>query len=35
VVQTLRLQQRPILEFLYRSLSAHRCGHQAPKLVLG
>jgi transposase len=35
VVQTLRLQKRPILEFLYQSLSAHRSGHQAPKLVPG
>jgi transposase len=35
VVQTLRLQQRPILEFLYQSLSAHRYGYQAPRLLLG
>lgn len=35
VVQTLRLQKRPVLEFLYQSLSAHRCGYQAPRLVLG
>jgi transposase len=35
VVQTLRLQQRPILEFLYQSLSAHRRGYQAPKLIPG
>lgn len=35
VVQTLRLQQRPILEFLYQSLSAHRQGHQVPRLLLG
>ena len=34
VVQTLRLQQRPILEFLNQSLSAHRRGHQAPRLLL-
>jgi transposase len=34
VVQTLRLQKRPILEFLYQSLCAHRYGCQAPKLVL-
>lgn len=27
VVQTLRLQKRPILPFLYDSLSAHRAGH--------
>jgi transposase len=32
VVQTLRLQKRPILEFLYQSVSAHRSGHQAPCL---
>ena len=35
VVQTLRLQRRPILEFLYQSLSAHRRGYQAPRLLLG
>jgi len=35
VVQTLRLQRRPILEFLYQSLSAHRYGRQAPKLLPG
>lgn len=35
VVQTLRLQQRPILEFLYQSLSTHRQGRQAPKLLPG
>lgn len=34
VVQTLRMQQRPVLEFLCQSLSAHRCGYQAPRLVL-
>ncbi|HTU91175.1 MAG TPA: IS66 family transposase [Gemmataceae bacterium] len=34
VVQTLRLQKRPILEFLCQSVSAHRCGYQAPRLVL-
>lgn len=33
VVQTLRLQQRPVLAFLYESLSAHRAGHQAPSLL--
>ena len=35
VVQTLRLQKRPILEFLYQSLVAHRSGHQAPSLLPG
>jgi transposase len=35
VVQTLRLQQRPILEFLYQSLAAHRSGHPAPSLLPG
>jgi transposase len=35
VVQTLRLQNRPILHFLHQSLSAYRSGHQAPKLLLG
>jgi transposase len=33
VVQTLRLQKRPILEFLYQSVSAHRKGHLAPSLL--
>ena len=35
VVQTLRLQKRPVLEFLYQSLVAHRSGHQAPSLLPG
>jgi transposase len=34
-VQTLRLQKRPVLPFLYESLSAHRAGHQAPRLLPG
>ena len=33
VVQTLRLQHRPVLDFLYRSLLAHRNGGTPPKLV--
>jgi transposase len=33
VVQTLRLQQRPVLDFLYRSLLAHRNGDTPPNLV--
>jgi transposase len=33
VVGTLRLQQRPVLEFLENSLRAHRDGHQLPKLI--
>jgi len=33
VVQTLRLQKRPILDFLYGSLYAHRNGCQAPRLL--
>jgi len=33
VVQTLRLQKRPVLEFLYQSLVAHRAGLPAPKLL--
>lgn len=33
VVQTLRLQRRPILSFLYESLCAHRQHGTAPKLV--
>ena len=34
VVQTLRLQQRPIVEFLHQALLAHRRGESAPKLLL-
>ena len=33
VVQTLRLQKRSILPFLYESLSAHRAGRLAPRLL--
>jgi len=33
VVQTLRLQKRPVLEFLYQSVSAHRSGQPAPSLI--
>lgn len=33
VVQTLRLQQRPVLDFLYRSLLAHRNGDTPPLLA--
>jgi transposase len=33
VVQTLRLQKRPTLDFLYRSLYAHRHGCHAPRLL--
>jgi len=33
VVQTLRLQHRPVLDFLYRSLLAYRNGETAPRLV--
>jgi len=35
VTQTLRLQQRPRLAFLYQSLCSHRNGHPAPKLLPG
>jgi transposase len=35
VVQTLRLQKRPVLEFLYQSVLAHRNAHPAPKLLVG
>jgi transposase len=35
VVQTRRLQKRPVLEFLYQSLCNHRSGHPAPKLLQG
>lgn len=33
VVQTLRLQQRPVLDFLYRAIVAHRAGLSAPQLL--
>ena len=33
-VQTLRLQKRPVLEFLHQALLAHRHGQAAPKLLL-
>lgn len=33
VVQTLRLQERPTLDFLYRTLLAHRNGETPPNLV--
>jgi transposase len=33
VVKTLRLQKRPVLEFLYESLRAHRQGQKAPQLI--
>ncbi len=35
VVQTLRLQKRPVLEFLYQSLLAHRHAQKAPQLLVG
>jgi len=34
VVQTLRLQKRPVLDFLYRSLLAHRYAQKAPQLLV-
>lgn len=34
VVQTLRLQQRSVLEFLSTTIAAHRAGMQAPRLVM-
>jgi transposase len=33
VVQTLRLQKRPVLDFLHQSLLAHRYAHPAPQLL--
>jgi len=33
VVQTLRLQQRPVLEFLHQAIIAHRHGTAAPQLL--
>jgi transposase len=35
VTHTLRLQQRPVLDFLYHSLVAHRRGLPAPALLAG
>ena len=35
VVQTLRLQERPVLEYLCLTLEAHRAGLPGPKLMLG
>ena len=32
-VQTLRLQNRPVLDYLHRALSAHRAGQHLPTLV--
>jgi transposase len=34
VVQTLRLQKRPVLQYLTHTLRAHRTGQPKPKLVL-
>lgn len=33
VVQTLRLQKRPVLDYLYRAIVAHRAGLPAPQLL--
>ena len=33
VVQTLRLQKRPVLDYLYRAIVAHRAGLAAPQLL--
>jgi transposase len=33
VVQTLRLQGRPVLDYLYQAVVAHRAGLPAPKLL--
>ena len=35
VVQTRRLQKRPVLEFLHQALLANRHGKPAPKLLFG
>jgi transposase len=35
VVQTLRLQKRPVLDFLYQSVLAHRHTQKAPQLLAG
>ena len=34
VVQTLRLQNRPVLDYLYRAIVAHRSGLAAPQLLV-
>jgi transposase len=34
VVQTLRLQKRPVLQFLFQSLLAHRQAKKAPRLLI-
>ena len=33
VVQTLRLQNRPVLDYLHRAIVAHRAGLPAPQLL--
>ena len=33
VVQTLRSQKRPVLDYLYRAIVAHRSGLPAPQLM--
>jgi transposase len=33
VVQTLRLQKRPVIDYLYRAILAHRSGLPAPQLL--
>lgn len=33
VIQTLRLQKRPVLDYLYRAIVAHRAGLPAPQLL--
>ena len=33
VIQTLRLQKRPVLDYLYRAVVAHRAGLPAPQLL--
>jgi transposase len=32
-VQTLRLQERPVLDYLHRAIAAHRSGLAAPNLL--
>jgi len=33
VTQTLKLQKRPVLDFLYQAITAHRAGNTGPKLI--
>jgi phage I-like protein len=34
VVQTLRLQERHVVDYLHHAMAAHRSGQPAPKLLM-